>query len=75
MKNHPKPKYKIGQTIVGRIHHLADNLPNEIVMIEIESARYETKYSHWIYCGTVEHTGDFGTKVEIYEWDIERRYR
>lgn len=65
-----KPKYNIGQTIWGRTNHLGDNLPNEIVMIEVESARYDSLNGHWIYCGTAEHTGDFGTKVEIYEWDV-----
>lgn len=70
-----KPKYKIGDIIVGRVDHLGDNLPNETVMIEIESARFEPLNGHWIYCGAVEHTGEYGTKVEIYEWDIARRLK
>lgn len=74
-KEPPKPKYHIGHTIVGRTNHLGDNLPNEVVMIEVESARRDSHYGHWIYCGTVEHTGDFGTKVEIYEWDVIYRFK
>lgn len=75
MKHPPKPKYKVTQVIVGRTNHLGDNFPNETVMIEIESARYESTYGHWVYCGTVEHIGEFGTKVEIYEWDVIYRVK
>lgn len=66
----PKPKYAIGQAIVGRTDHTGNNLPNQIVMIEVESARYDSIYGHWIYCGAVEHVGEFGTNVEMYEWDV-----
>lgn len=73
MKKHPKPKYKVGDCVVGRTDHLGDNFPNEIVMIEVESARYEWRNGHWIYCGYVQHIGKPDTRVEIYEWDIERK--
>lgn len=68
-----KPKYKIGQTIIGRTHHLGDVLPNTIVMVAIVSARYESKYGHWIYCGYLEHLHLERTEVEIYEFDVERK--
>ena len=70
MKPYPKPRNKIGQVIWGRTDNIGKNLPNEVVMIEVESARYESKYGHWVYCGIVEHVGEFGTKVEIYDHDI-----
>lgn len=68
-----KPKYKIGQCIVGRTNHMGDNYPNKIVMIEVESARYDSLYGHWIYCGSVEHLHPNETLVEIYEHDVERK--
>ena len=73
MNKHKKPKYTIGDTIVGRVHHLGENMPGAVVMVEVESARYDSTYGHWIYCGSVEHVGDFGKYVEIYEWDVTER--
>lgn len=72
MKSYPKPLYKLEDKIVGRTHHLGENLPNIIVMVEIDSARYDSIYGHWIYCGTVWHI-DNGVAVEIYEHDVIKK--
>lgn len=68
-----KPKYKVKDTIVGRTDHLGKNYPNVIVMIEIESARYDCLYGHWIYQGSVTDPKNGYTDVEIYEYDVERK--
>jgi hypothetical protein len=75
MSKRHKPKYKIGDCIIGRTSHIGDNFPNETVMIEVESARYDSQNGHWIFCGTLEHIGEYGTIVEIYEWDVIRRLK
>ncbi len=75
MKQPPKPRHKIGDTIIGRTDHLGDNMPNELVMVEIESARYDSRYAHWIYCGTVWHKELEGVNVEIYDYDVTDRFR
>lgn len=75
--NHPKPKYRIEQQIVGRTS-TNSKLSNQIFLVEINSARYDTHYGHWIYCGTVWHaedSGDNGIEVEIYEYDVEYRFK
>jgi hypothetical protein len=69
------PKYKITDTIIGRIDHMAANMPNVTVMIEIESARYDSLYGHWIYQGCVPTSKDGYVNVEIYEHDIVRKLR
>lgn len=71
---HPKPKYRVGQKIVGRTSNNSA-FPNENVFIEIDSARYETKYGHWIYCGSVWHLDNESTQVEIYEYEVEYKFR
>lgn len=68
-----KPKYKVNDIIVGRTDHLGKNLPNTIVMIEIESARHDGIYGHWIYQGSVTMPESGYTDVEIYEHDVERK--
>lgn len=68
----PKPKYKVKDIIVGRTDHLGDNLPNTTVMIEIESARHDSIYGHWIYQGSVTTPKNGYVDVEIYEHDVVR---
>lgn len=75
MKRYPKPRYRLGQKIVGTVYHLAEKLPSVVVMVEIESARYDTQYGHWIYSGCVYHTEPGGVFVDIYEWDVERKVK
>ena len=68
-----KPRYRVGQSIVGRTNHLGENLPNTIVMIEVESARWESQYGHWVYQGSVTMPEEGYTDVEIYDHDVERK--
>lgn len=70
-----KPRYHVGQVIVGRVHHLGDVMKGETVMVEIDSARYDSLYGHWIYCGSVWHIDNDSQQVEIYESDIEYKVR
>lgn len=67
-----KPKYRVDQQIVGRTSN-DSNLSNQIFLVTIDSARYDTHYGHWIYCGTVWHEDDsenHGITVEIYEYEV-----
>ena len=65
-----KPQYKVGTSIYGRTDHIGDNMPNQMVLIQIESARYDSHYGHWIYAGFVENTDGDSTTVEIYDHDV-----
>lgn len=67
-----KPLYRVDQQIVGRTSNTS-NLPNQIFLVNIDSARYDTQYGHWIYCGTAWHKEDsenHGITVEMYEYEV-----
>lgn len=69
-----KPKYKVDDCIYGRTDHIGQNLPGEIVMINVDGARYESQYGHWVYVGTVYTIDKNGFEiekiVEMREYDI-----
>ena len=75
-----KPKYKIGDCIYGRIDHIGYNLRGETWLIEVDGARWDSHYSHWIYIGFAQtidkDSGENNVKVvEMYDHDVIGRVK